>query len=366
MKGVSKEFVNKLILITLAGLVIWNFDRVWNALTVIKTVLTPIFIGIVFALILSIPMEFFYKRVFHKLKKARRGLSLMLSVILFLGFVTAFGFMIFPRLVESVKNVVESVQNGQGFESQTDNTFLVFLYDNLNNLLDNFINRLEEYLPRIMEIAENVMKILLNVLLGLFFAILILNNKEQLTRQVRKIIYSITKKEKIKEVFDTLHMALDKFSRYIGGQLTEAALLGTVTYILMLIIGLPLAPLIAFIIALFNLIPIIGSYVGGGMSALLIFSVSPEQVLVFVIFIIILQQLEAVTTYPVIVGKYVGLSGFWMLAAVVVGGGLLGIWGVFLSVPITAFLHDFVGRLIRKKRAKTSLYLDGTKGSVIK
>lgn len=366
MKGVNKEFINKLFLITIAGLVIWNFDRMWNVISVVKTVLTPIFMGIIFALILSIPMEFFHNKVFHKMKKTRKGLSLLLSVILFLGFLTAFGFLIFPRLIESVKNVVESFQNGQGFESQTDNSFFLFIYENLNKLLHNFINRLEDYLPKLMELAENILRIILNIFLGLFFAILILNNKEQLSRQARKIIFSITKKEKLKEVFDTLHMALQKFSRYIGGQLTEAVILGVVTYILMLILGLPLAPLVAFITALFNLIPIIGAYIGGAISALLIFSISPGHTLMFVIFIIILQQLEAVTTYPIIVGKYVGLSGFWMLTAVVVGGGLFGFWGVFLSVPVTAFLHDFVGNLIRKKRAKSSLYLDSTKGGVIK
>ena len=217
-----------------------------------------------------------------------------------------------------------------------------------------------------MKIAEDALRIILNTLLGLIFAILILNNKEQLRRQIRKVIFSIAKKEKIKNVLDTLNMALEKFSRYMGGQLIEALILGFFTYTFMLILGLPLAPLIAFITALFNLVPIIGAYIGGGISALLIFSINPSQVLIFAIFIIILQQVEAMTTYPVIVGKYVGLSSFWILAAVVVGGGLFGFWGVFLSVPITAFLHEFLKGVLQKKRLKTSLYLDGTKDGVIK
>jgi predicted PurR-regulated permease PerM len=352
MKGVSKDFVNKLLLITLAGIVIWNFDRVLNTVSIVKQALTPLFIGIVFALILNIPMEYFSEKVFRKLKKGRQGLSLFVSVALFAGFLTAFGFLLFPRLVESVKNVVERFQNGQAFQSPAQDGALSFIYDNLNKLLSNFVNRLGDYLPRLMKIAEDALRILLNTLLGLIFAILILNNKEQLRRQIRKVIFSIAKKEKIKNVLDTLNMALEKFSRYMGGQLIEALILGFFTYTFMLILGLPLAPLIAFITALFNLVPIIGAYIGGGISALLIFSINPSQVLIFAIFIIILQQVEAMTTYPVIVGKYVGLSSFWILAAVVVGGGLFGFWGVFLSVPITAFFARIFERGAPKEKAQ--------------
>lgn len=367
MKGVSKEFFNKLILITLAGLTIWNFERVLGILSIIQTAVTPLFIGVIFAVILNVPMQFFEKEVYKKLKKRKSMFALWTSVIIFAGFLTGFGFMVFPKLIESIKTVVENFQSGNTFESlSSDNQFFSFVFENLKKLTESFIDRLQDYLPKMLQVAENVLRVVLNVFLGLFFAILILSNKEELSKQFKKLIYYITKREKIKDVLDLFRLAVNKFSKYIGGQLIEAILLGSVCYILMVIIGLPFAALISAIIALVNLIPMVGGYVGGSVATLLIFSVNPEQALIFVIFIVILQQLEAVTTYPVIVGKHVGLSGFWILTSVVLGGGLFGFMGVLLSVPVMAFLHDFVGGLVAKKEMRTSLLLDGSKHNVIK
>ncbi len=358
MKGVSKEFVNKLLLITLAGVLIWNFDKFLGVLGTVKSALTPLFIGAVFALILNVPTKFFETKVFHKLKKYKSVLSLWSAVILFAGALTGIGFLVFPKMIESISNVTSSFQSGNAFEKMSsENAFFSFVFENLQKVTSDFIGRLQEYVPRLLEIAENILKVLINLFLGLFLAILILSNKEQLSRQFKKLIYNISKKEKVKDILDMLQLALDKFSNYIGGQLIEAMLLGMVCYLIMSIIGLPFAPLISVIIALVNLIPMVGAYVGGALSALLIFSVSPEQALIFVIFIVILQQIEAVTTYPVIVGKYVGLSSFWILASVVVGGGLFGFAGIFLSVPVMAFLHDFIGGIFAKRKPKTSLYV---------
>ena len=112
-----------------------------------------------------------------------------------------------------------------------------------------------------------------------------------------------------------------------------------------------LSPVKSFV----KLDPIRGPYVGGALGAILIFSVSPAKALIFIVFVIILQQVEAFTTYPVIVGKYVGLSGFWIMVSIVVWGGLFGFWGVFLGVPLTAFLHDYLKMLLSPKDTEIML-----------
>lgn len=367
MKGVSKEFINKLILVTIAAIIVWNFDRALGVLGVIKNAFTPIAIGIVFAMILNVPMQFFERKVYHKFKKRKATLALFTSVILFVGFLVGFGFLVFPRLIESIRNVTESFQGGNAFEEMsTRNAFFNFVFENLKKITADFINRLQEYLPRMLEIAGNILRVIINLFLGLFLAILLLMNRESLRRQFRKLVFNINKKEKVREIMDMLHLAIEKFSKYIGGMLFEAMILGIVCYLAMTIIGLPFAPLISVVIALVNLIPMVGAYIGGAFSALLIFSVSPQQALIFIIFVTILQQLEAVTTYPVIVGRHVGLSGFWILVSVILGGSLFGFAGVFLAVPVMAFLHDFIGGLLARKKVKTSLYLDGANNDVIK
>ncbi|HHT83888.1 MAG TPA: AI-2E family transporter [Clostridiales bacterium] len=359
MKGINREFINRLILITLAALIVWNYDKVATLFSLVKDALTPIFIGAIFAMILNVPMQLFENKVFFKFKKLKKPLSLWSSVLLFAGILTGFGFLIFSKLVESIKTVSQAFQSGNVFqEICSENAFFNFIFTNLKKAAENFMDKLQDYVPKMMEIASNVLKVAINIFLGLFFAILILNNKEELSRQFKKLLLKVSK-GKAKAIMDLLKMALEKFSRYMGGQLIEAMLLGIVCYTLMILIGLPFAPLVSAIIALVNLIPMVGAYIGGAFSALIIFSVSPEKALIFIIFIIILQQVEAVTTYPVIVGKYVGLSGFWILASVVIGGSLFGFIGVFLAVPVMAFLHDFIGGLVAEKKAKSPLYLDG-------
>ncbi len=367
MKGVSKEFISKLIFITIAGIIVFNFGKVASIFFTLKNACMPLFIGIIFALILNVPMEFFEKKVYRKLKKARKILALWSSVILFVGFFVAFGFLIFPRLVDTIKNVVASFNAGEAFEaSASSNAFVQYILKKLQQLTSDFIDRLQEYLPKMIEIASDILRVVINLFLGFFIAILILSNKEALSKQLKKALLAISKRQHIKDIMDTLHLAVEKFSKYMGGMLIEAVILGIMCYVLMSIIGLPYAPLIAVIIGFANLIPIIGAYAGGAFSALLIFSVSPEQALIFIIFVVLLQQLESVTTYPMIVGKHVGLSSFWIVVALILGGSLFGFIGVFLAVPVMAFLHDFVGGILAKKKNKNLLYLDAKEDNVIK
>ncbi len=358
MKGISKGFINKLILIMLAGIIVWNFERVIGILSIIRNAITPIFIGIIFALILNVPTQFFEKKVYFKLKKHKEKLSLWTAVLLFVGFLIGFGFLVFPKLIESIKSVADSLQDGSAFESMsTSNVFFKFSMEQLQRITNDFVSRLQDYLPRMIKIASNILRVIANIFLGLFIAILILSNKEQLRKQLKSLL-SLTRGERAKSIMETLHLAVEKFSKYMGGMLIEAIILGVVCYVAMSIIGFPFAALISVIIGLVNLIPIVGAYAGGAFSALLIFSVNPEQAFLFIIFIIILQQLESVTTYPAIVGRHVGLSSFWILVSIVLGGSLFGFVGVFLAVPVMAFFHDFIGGILAKSKKQSLFYLD--------
>lgn len=359
MKGISKEFINKLVLITLAGVIIWNIERVIDLFTIIRRAFTPIFIGVIFALIINVPMQFFETKIYHKKKKYKQSLSLWSSVFLFIGFLVGFGFLVFPKLIDSIKVVAASLQDGNAFESiASSNMFFKFVAENLQKVINDFASRLQEYVPKMIEIASNILRVIINIFLGLFISILLLSNKQLLRRQFKRLLLTISKRQQVKDIMENVHLAVEKFSKYMGGMLIEAIILGVMCYILMTIIGFPFAALISVIIGLVNLIPIVGAYAGGALSALLIFSVNPQQALMFVIFIIILQQLESVTTYPAIVGKHVGLSSFWILVSIILGGSLFGFIGVFLAVPVMAFSHDFVRGLLSKRQKKSLLYLD--------
>ncbi len=358
MKKLPRSFLLKLLAVTIAGFIVFNFTLLGDVFGKVIGVLQPVFIGIVLALIMNVPMEFLENKVLKKIKKAKikRFLSLGLSLILFAGiFALIFGLAV-PSAVESIKSIYENLDGNYWDKVAADSKVMGFIIKQIKVLYENFAAKLNDYMPKMLAIATDVIKVVANIVLGAGIAIMILSNKHGLKVQIKKFLYGVCKnKEKIKRFAAVTDIALTKFSRYLGGQVIEAVILGIVCYVCMIILKLPYAALISLVIGFVNLIPIIGAYVGGALGAILIFSISPAKALIFIVFVIILQQVEAFTTYPIIVGKYVGLSGFWIMVSIVVWGGLFGFWGVFLGVPLTAFLHDYLKMLLSPKDSEIIL-----------
>jgi len=277
-----------------------------------------------------------------------------------LGVITLFIILIIPAGVKSIQNMVAQVSSGTTFDKLADgNAILNFLVKEGSKYYDKLIEQLKNYVPKLMSLAQNVLKVMGNILMGLFIAIMMVSNRENLKTQFGKLLHSLIKRPKLVSIIRISNIALKKFSKYLAGQLTEAILLGTVCYIFMTILQLPYAALVSLIIGFVNLIPIVGAYIGGAFSAIIILSVSPVKALIFVIFIVILQQLEAFTTYPIIVGKYVGLNSFWIIVSIVIWGGVFGFWGIFLGVPLTAFLQEVINQYIKEKDRIKELANDG-------
>ena len=141
----------------------------------------------------------------------------------------------------------------------------------------------------------------------------------------------------------------DSFHKYVAGQCIEAVILGMLCMLGMLLLRLPYATMVGALIAVTALIPVAGAYIGGGVGALMIFSVSPVQAVVFVVFLVILQQLEDNLIYPKIVGSSLGLPAIWVLAAVTIGGGIMGVSGMLLSVPVASALYRMLREHLNKE-----------------
>lgn len=352
MKMPSKTFLAKLVSVTIAAFAVLNFAVLSSAFSKILVVLQPVFIGIVLALILNVPMKFFESKLLKKIRneKLKRMLALSMSIIAFAGiFALVFGLAV-PSAIESIRSIYAGSYGNYWNKLASDSKIIAFFIKQIRLVYEKFVARLNDYVPKMLAVATNVLKLVANLILGVGVAIMLLSDKRGLKGQIKKLLSGVFKdQEKIKRFAAITDIALNKFSRYLGGQVIEAVILGGVCYLCMLILRLPYAPLVSLIIGFVNLIPIIGAYVGGALGAILIFSVSPAKALVFVIFVIILQQVEAFTTYPIIVGRYVGLNGFWIMVSIIVWGGLFGFWGVFLGVPLTAFLHDHLKDLLYPK-----------------
>lgn len=354
MKKPNADFVLKTSIIAVLAFIVINFTTVNCCFDKFKQIFQPIIIGIVLALAMSVPLNFFENKVFVKIRreKAKKILSLGTTLLIFSGVVAVLAILVIPQGVQSIKDIIEGITSGELLSSLKDTKIYEYFGDGLKKIYDFISRRITEYLPQIIAFLQEFFTGLYNLIFGIIIAIMLLINRQNVKTQLKKFIFVIFKNKNAK-VHEFLLGAVEKFSKYLGGQLTEAFILGGACYITMLILKIPYASLVSLIIGFSNLIPIFGAYVGGAVCFILVFAVNPSKSLIMIIAIIILQQIEGFTTYPIIVGKYVGLNGFWITLSVVVWGGVFGFWGVFLGVPSSAFLFDLFEKFYRKKSTES-------------
>lgn len=349
MAKIDKSFLIKVTIVGLFGFFIFNYQVAVSLSQTVLMALRPIIIGLILALVLNLPLNFFHKKVFVKIKtiKVKKALSLVCTILLVFIFFAAIIYLVVPQIIVSSRGLATSVKEFAEKNFNKSNQVLAWIINNLQEYMGDITKNFGKLMPNIMDYTSKFVKAIFDIFLGLFLAILILATKDNLLNQLDKILYYKLEKDKVTRFISALNLAVKKFSRYLGGQVVEAIIFGIVLYVGLVILRIPYAPLIAVIMGFVNLIPMIGGYIGAIISVILIFAVDPTKAIVFLVFSTILQQVESVTTYPIIVGKNVGLNAFWILASVIVGGALFGFVGIFLGVPAVAFIHDYIGELVR-------------------
>lgn len=356
MKKNYADFFIKLAAVTVAAFIVFNFGRVSGFFGTVFNIVQPIMIGIVIALAMSVPLSFFERKLFAKIDKPKlkEFLCLGLTFLIFAGVITVLAVLIIPQGVKSVKDLMEKFSSGEVTAAIKNIEGMEFLQPLIEKLYDFLSSRINEYIPQIMSVMQSVFTGLYNIVFGAVIAVMLIINRKNVKLFLKKII-GLLFKERNQKVHMFLLNASEKFSKYLGGQLTEACILGFACYVTMLILKVPYAALVSLIVGFMNLIPILGAYIGGAVSAIIVFAASPDKAIVFIIAVIILQQIEGFTTYPVIVGKYVGLNGFWITVSIILWGGIFGFWGMFLGVPLSAFLFDIFENYYSKKSAEISV-----------
>jgi predicted PurR-regulated permease PerM len=214
------------------------------------------------------------------------------------------------------------------------------------SIIDNHSNSIAQ---GALGIVTTLFNTVLNLVLGFVFSIYVLASKESLGKLAKSVIYSIMKRERARKLISVVVLSNKAFSGFISGQCTEVLLIGVLCFIGMLIFRMPYAVMVSCVIAFTAFIPVFGPFIGTAIGAFFILIESPIKALWFVIFIIILQQLESNIIYPRIMGKHVGLPGIWVLAAVTIGGGLFGVVGIIVSVPVCSVIYTLFDRWIKKR-----------------
>ncbi len=346
-------------------------QKLWNVVSKIVSVISPFIVGFCIAYVVNlllIPTERLWAFIWRKSKlkikdKLKRPICLLLSALIVFGAIFAIVFMVIPEFADTVVTFVERIPRYavtvEGWYSDLAaglanyNIELPAIHFDTEKVVDMATDFISNYgnsmLNKTVNITASIAGFLFNLILGIAFSIYVLAQKERLGRQANDVIYAVFSRKSADRILGLTTLTNRVFTKFVSGQLTEAVIIGILCFIGMLIFGMPYAPLISVLVGFTALVPIFGAFIGTGIGAFLILLESPVKAVWFVVFIIILQQLEGNLIYPKVVGKSVGLPGVWVLVAVTVGGGTFGVLGMLFAVPICSVLYVIFKEYIEKR-----------------
>lgn len=375
-KDFKKELVLKGILISFAILFYFFIKNIPFALEKIRLFLNtmnPFIYGMVIAYLMLRPVCFIERQLFRLFKRNEKYRQLCRNLSIFFVFLMTFGFLIFignvfiPQLVESLtvltekipeyikqfetfwKNVVQNqkiLHQLKSFGFTNISQYKVDFWENLNQKTIKFFQFL---IPSVISISGSFTGKIVNILMGIIVSIYLLSGKEVFEAQSKKVLYGIFPNKVVNNILQIIALTNETFQNYIGGQITDAVVLGIITFICMLILRLPMAFMISFLVMVCNVIPMIGSILSGIIGIFLILVISPSQAIVFAILILVLQQVDGNILLPRIVGDSTGLSGFWVFLAIFLGGVIGGLPAMVVSVPVMAVVYTLVKEQVEQR-----------------
>lgn len=372
MNKIEIDYKKTLKLIIIAIITYWilnHYQIVLSLLSKLLSVMMPFIIGCMIAFVLNVLMiriEKLLSKVIvgPKLKTFKRVLSILGSIVLVVGVVAIIITLIIPELASAIKviglSLPEVVDNLQSWIDHHD-TYLPQLEKLINQIdIESMGNELSKFaktgfsgmLDSTIDALTVVVSGIVNFVLGFVFAIYILMSKESLKKQAKRLINAYLPSKVANNIFEVARLSRTTFSNFIIGQTVEAFILGALCTIGMVVLGLPYAPMVGSLVGITAFIPIIGAFIGGAIGAFMIFTVDYMQAFIFIIFLIVLQQLEGDLIYPRVVGSTIGLPSIWVLFAVTVGGSLWGITGVLLGVPVVSVIYSLIKIQVRNKEKR--------------
>ena len=351
-----------------------NINTVGNLWNRLISLLAPFLIGGCIAFLVNIiltPVEklwdLIWKKNTSKLpKKLKRPVCLTLSALLMFGVLFAVVFMMIPGLKESgeifINNIPAYTKMATKYWDKVVELAARYKIELPEYAMDSdaLIAKIREFVAErgsgilsvTIDATSSVVNGIVNVLLGFVFALYLLAMKESVGRNMKQMICAVLPKKISERLLEIIALSHRTFTKFVSGQLVEAFIIGILCFIGMLIFRFPYAGAVSVLIGFTALIPVFGAWIGAGVSALLIFMVDPIKALWFLVFLIILQQVETNLIYPRVVGKSVGLPGILVLMAVTIGGTGFGVFGMLFAVPVCAVLYSLYQEFLKKRRQK--------------
>ena len=356
-----KKDIIKLILFTIIIIFAFiNIKAIGSFLAYLINIFMPFIIGIFIAFILNVLLSFVENKLFKKLNnknyktwsKLKRPVSVIITFIIIITIIVFILGLLIPQLQNTVilftknfdtyKEQTIEILNNFGINSESINNYSTSI-NNLKNEITSYINNNRNEIMQItIGVASSFLGSITSIIIGIVFAIYILLKKEDLSRQFKKILKAYLPEKYERRIEEIANLSNITFGNFISGQCLEALIIGLLCFIGMLLLQIPYASTISVLVGFTALIPVFGAFIGTFIGAFLIFMVEPFKALIFIIFIIILQQLEGNIIYPKVVGKSVGLPSIWVMVAVTIGASIYGVLGMILSVPLCSILYSII------------------------
>jgi predicted PurR-regulated permease PerM len=388
-KDWEKIIIKTIVSLTIAILIILHFDLAIKGISALVGFMSPIILGFVVAFVINVILIRLEKIYFPHtnnrfLKKSRRPVCIALALLIILAVIAFVIAMVIPELINAFSILAKEIPASYDsildkisvfiskvpalenwlvttleidLEHPRDIEWTKFFTKVVELIIGSKDGQLNSIMDSTVNIVSGIGSGIVSFCIALVFGIYVLAYKEKLSYQVHKLIRSYLKPKAENIIYYICHVASETFSNFIVGQCTEAVILGTLCIIGMSIFRFPYAVMIGTLVGATALIPIIGAYVGAIVGAIMVMTQGgPIQALLFIVFIIVLQQIEGNLIYPKVVGSSVGLPGIWVLAAVTIGGSMNGVFGMLLSVPLAATLY----RLLKEDTTRRINKKNGT------
>ena len=378
LSKMSIKKIRELIVFTaLLVVALWKFDVVLGVLKTIWDIIFPFVLGGAIAFLTNVPMSFLEKKIFENVKKKnkivrklKRPISLILTIVLVVGVIALVMFGVIPQLTRTMGTLVTSIND---FIPQMQSWIGEFFHNNqeIMNLVDQIEfdpdqaikwgisllgNGAGNMMNTTMSAVGSIVSGVATFFIAFSFACYILFQKEKLHIQIRKVFFAFLPRQKADTFLKVCSLTYRTFANFLAGQCLEAVILGSMFVVTLSILRMPYALLIGILIAFTALIPIFGAFIGCAVGSFLIFMVNPQQAILFVIVFLVLQQIEGNLIYPHVVDESVGLPSIWVLAAVTIGGNLMGIVGMLVFIPLLSVLYtifrEFVYLRLKKQNIK--------------
>lgn len=360
------------ITIFLLFLAIHYWEPLMTGAKLLLSAATPILAGFVVAYIINILMVFYEKRFFAKtqnriLQKIRIPACMLLAILSFILIITLIIGLVVPELTSCIQLLISDIPPAMEvllsselfMELAPEDLYAQLRGIDWKSIINEAVKMVSSGLgSTVGAVVSAVSMMVSNVVTGVvafIFAIYFLLGKESLVSQCKRVMKNYMPEKLTKKIYYVTGVVNDSFHRYIVGQFTEAIILGVLCVAGMLVFQFPYAGMIGALIGFTALIPVAGAYIGGVVGFVMILTVSPVKALLFIVFLLVLQQLEGNLIYPKVVGGSLGLPAIWVLAAVTIGGALLGIMGMLIGVPIAAAIYRLIRDDMRRKEQEQQM-----------